>query len=131
MYEESYEFESFAALQEAIINLLRWPDEQMGHTNWSLRCNRLSVTEDAKQGKCIEITGVTDAKLKIYENLSIEQQDTGRRIYSWLHFKKAAVLLELLVRESGAIFGGPMRLIMVWLSRNAQAIINDTKYKSA
>jgi hypothetical protein len=51
-------------------------------------------------------------------------------IYSWEHFREAAVLLELLVTESATIFGGSMQLIMKWLSDHAESIIEDTKFRS-
>lgn len=126
-----YRFDSFEAMEEALINLVRWPEEGESGREWKIRCRKVESGVDPKHGRFICLTGVGgDARYYIYENLSLEQQDPGKRVYSWEHFREASVLLEMLVAESATIFGGSMKLIIKWLGDHAESIIEDTKYKS-
>lgn len=127
----AYRFENFDSLQDAVINLVRWPEEGPDGRQWKIRCEKLDTGHDPKNGRFVCITGVGgDTRYYIYEKLSLDRQDERRQMYSWEHFRDASVLLELLVTESASIFGGSMKLIMKWLSDNAESIIEDTKFKS-
>lgn len=126
-----YQFDNFEAMEEALINLVRWPEEGQAGRDWKIRCRKIESGLDPKFGRYISITGIGgDTEYHIYENLSREREDPNRLIFSWEHFRDAAVLLELLVTESATIFGGSMKLILKWLSDHAQSIIEDTRYKS-
>lgn len=126
-----YRFDSFEAMEEALINLVRWPEEGESGRNWRIRCRKIESGHDPKFGRYVSITGIGgDTEYHIYEKLSRDREDPNRLIFSWEHFRDAAVLLELLVTESATIFGGSMKLIMKWLSDHAQSIIEDTKFKS-
>lgn len=126
-----YRFESFAAMEEALLNLVRWPEEGDAGSDWKIRCRKVETGTDRKHGRYVCLTGVGgDTRYYIYEKLPLEKQDPRKAIYSWEHFRDASVLLELLVTESATIFGGPMKLIMNWLSAHAQAIIEGTRYRS-
>lgn len=126
-----YQFNSFEAMEEALINLVRWPEPGTKGQDWKIRCKKVESGVDPKFGRYISITGVSgNTEYHIYERLSKEQEDPRRFIYSWEHFRDAAVLLELMVTESATIFGGSMKLIMKWLSDHAESIIEDTKFKS-
>lgn len=129
--EGGYRFDSFEAMEEALINLVRWPEEGESGRDWKIRCQKVECGEDPKFGRYISITGVGgDIEYHIYKNLSRDREDPRRMIYSWEHFRNAAVLLELLVTESATIFGGSMQLIMKWLSDHAESIIEDTRFRS-
>ncbi len=126
-----YRFENFEAMEEALINLVRWPEEGDSGREWQIRCRKVEAGVDPTHGRFIRLTGVGEgAPYRIYEKLPLEKQDPVKRMYSWEHFRDASVLLELLVTESSAIFGGPMKLIMRWLSDHAESIIEDTRFRS-
>lgn len=126
-----YRFDSFEAMEEALINLVRWPEAGESGRQWKIRCQKVEAGVDPRHGRFVRLTGVGgETRYDIYEKLPLEQQDPRKRVYSWEHFRDASVLLELLVTESATIFGGPMKLIMKWLSDHAESIIADTKYKS-
>lgn len=126
-----YRFESFDAMAEALINLVRWPEEDDPGGDWKIRCKKVEAGVDPKYGRFVCITGVGgDTRYYVYENLPLDRQDPRKLMYSWEHFRDASVLMELLVTESATIFGGSMALIMRWLSDNAEAIIADTRYRS-
>lgn len=126
-----YRFETFAAMEEALINLVRWPEEGDASPDWKIRCRKVETGTDRKYGRYICLTGVGgDTRYYIYEKLPLDKQDPRKAVYSWEHFRHASVLLEMLVTESATIFGGPMKLIMNWLSAHAQAIIEGTRYRS-
>jgi len=118
-------------MEEALINLVRWPEDGESGREWKIRCRRVESGVDPKRGRFICLTGVGgDARYYIYENLPLDRQDPRKRVFSWEHFRDASVLLELMVTESATIFGGSMQLIMQWLSDHAESIIEDTKFKS-
>lgn len=124
-----YRFDSFESMQEALLNLVRWPEDGPDGKEWKIRCRKVETGQDAKLGRYVCIVGMSgDARYYIYEGLSLDRQDARKHMYSWEHFRDASVLLEMLVTESAAIFGGSMKLIMRWLSANAQSIIEDTRY---
>ena len=126
-----YRFESYEAMEEALINLVRWPEEGDSGREWKIRCRKVESGVDPKYGRFVCLTGVGgSARYYIYEKLPLEQEDPRKFVYSWEHFRDASVLLELLVTESATIFGGSMKLIMKWLSDNARSIIEDTKFKN-
>lgn len=126
-----YRFDSFEAMEEALINLIRWPEEGESGREWKIRCQKVQAGVDPQYGRFICLTGVDgQARYCIYEKLPLEQEDPRKMVYSWEHFRDASVLLELLVTESATIFGGSMKLIMKWLADNAESIIEDTKFKS-
>jgi hypothetical protein len=130
-HEGGYRFESFEAMERALINLVRWPEDGKSGRDWKIRCQKVESGNDPKFGRYISITGVGgETEYHIYEKLTREREDPRRMIYSWEHFREAAVLLELLVTESATIFGGSMQLIMKWLSDHAESIIEDTKFRS-
>lgn len=125
-----YRFESFEAVAEALMNLVRWPEAGGAGRDWKIRCKKVEAGVDPKYGRFVCITGVGGGtRYYVYENLSLERQDPRKRMYSWEHFRDASVLMELLVVESATIFGGSMELIMRWLSDNAETIIANTKYR--
>lgn len=129
--KSGYRFDNFEEFQEAVINLVRWPEDGPDGRRWKIRCEKLETGHDPKRGRFLCVTGVGgDVKYYIYEDLSLDQQDPRRQTYSWQHFRDASVLLELLVTESASIFGGSMKLIMKWLSDHAESIIEDTRFKS-
>lgn len=118
-------------MEEALINLVRWPEEGESGQEWRIRCRKVETGVDPKYGRFVCLTGVGgDTRYYIYEKLPMERQNPGKLIFSWEHFRDASVLMELLVTESATIFGGSMKLIMKWLSDHAESIIEDTKYRS-
>lgn len=132
-----YRFESFEAMEEALISLVRWPDEDEegdahragGGGDWRIRCRKVEAGYDPKYVRFVCLTGMAgNTKYYIYQNLPLSRQDPRKRIYSWEHFRDASVLLELLVAESATLFGGSMRRIVDWLSEHAESIIDDTRY---
>lgn len=126
-----YRFDSFEAMEEALINLVRWPEEGDSERQWQIRCRKVEAGIDPRHGRFVRLTGVGgDTRYHIYEKLPLESQDPRKRVYSWEHFRDASVLLELLVTESTTIFGGSMKLIMRWLSDHAESIIEDTRFRS-
>lgn len=126
-----YHFDTFEAMEEALINLVRWPEEGESGTEWRIRCKKVEAGLDPKFGRFVCITGIGgDTRYCIYQNLSLDRQDPRKLMYSWEYFRDASVLLELLVTESATIFGGSMKLVMKWLSDHAESIIEDTRYNS-
>ncbi|MDZ7842399.1 MAG: hypothetical protein U5R46_16490 [Gammaproteobacteria bacterium] len=126
-----YRFDSFEAMEEALLNLIRWPEEGESGREWKIRCRKVESGADSKHGRFICLTGVGgDTRYYIYEKLPLEKQEPRKQLYSWEHFRDASVLLELLVTESATIFGGSMKLIMKWLSDHAESIIEDTRFRS-
>ena len=126
-----YHFHSFEAVEEAVINLVRWPEDGESGREWKIRCRKIETGHDAKLGRYVCITGVDGgARYYIYEHLPLDRQQPRKLTYSWEHFRDASVLLELLVTESATIFGGSMELIMKWFSDNAESIIDDTKFRA-
>lgn len=118
-------------MEEALLNLIRWPEEGESGREWKIRCRKVESGVDPKHGRFICLTGVGgDTRYYIYEKLPLEQQELRKQVYSWQHFRDASVLLKLLVTESATIFGGSMKLIMKWLSDHAESIIEDTKFRS-
>lgn len=128
---DGYRFHSFEAMEEALINLVRWPEESESGREWKIRCRKVETGIDPKHGRFVCLTGVGgDTRYYIYEKLPLEKQNPDKLVFSWEHFRDASVLLELLVTESATIFGGSMKLITKWLSDHAESIIEDTKFKS-
>jgi len=126
-----YRFDSFEAMEEALVNLVRWPEEGDSGREWKIRCQKVEAGVDPTYGRFICLTGVDGhTRYYIYEKLPLEQEDPRKLVYSWEHFRDASVLLELLVTESATIFGGSMKLIMKWLADNAETIIEDTRFKA-
>lgn len=126
-----YRFSSFEAMEEALVNLVRWPEEGEPGREWKIRCQKFESGVDPKHGRFICLTGVGgDTRYYIYEKLPLEREDPRKGVYSWEHFREASVLLEMLVTESATIFGGSMKLIMKWLSDHAESIIEDTRFRS-
>lgn len=124
-----YRFESFEEMEEALVNLVRWPEETEQGKVWKIRCRKIKTGNDPKYGRYIRIDGMGGGTpYNIYENLPLSQQDPLRLRYSWEHFRSASVLLELLVTESATIFGGSMELIMKWLAKHSGSIIEDNKF---
>jgi len=125
-----YRFGSFEEFEEAVVNLVRWPEDEGGGRQWKIRCRKIEVTVDPRYGRCITITGLGGGMpYSIYENLPETEQDENRRRYHWEHFRDASVLLEMLVTHSDTIFGGPMELIMNWLAKYSESIIAENKYQ--
>ena len=124
-----HRFESFEAMEEALVNLVRWPEDTPDGQVWKVRCRRIRAGLDPKYGRYVSIDGMGGGTpYVIYEKLPPTQQTPHRLRYSWEHFREASVLLEFLVTESATIFGGRMELIMKWLARHAGSIIEENKY---
>jgi hypothetical protein len=116
-------------MEEAIVNLVRWPEENEQGKVWKIRCKKIKTGHDPKHGRYVIIEGAGNGSTySIYEKMPLSQQDPKRLRYSWEHFRDASVLLELLVTESTAIFGGSMELIKKWMARHSKAIIDQNKY---
>lgn len=125
-----YQFESFDEVQEALLNLVRWPENDGRGMEWKVRCRKVETGRDPKRGRYVCLTGMGgNMRYYVYEDLPLDKQDILDQKFSWEHFKDASVLLELLVTESATIFGGSMELIMKWLRKHAGSIIEETRYR--